>query len=48
MTETDKLFALIASAILAALFAHRYADLPSIHIPTIIILRPVGSGISTD
>ena len=27
MTETDKLLALIASAIVAALFAHRYADL---------------------
>jgi len=48
MTKPDKLFALIASAILAALFVHRYAELPQVHIPTITILKAKGSGVQTD
>ena len=48
MTEADKLFALIASAILAALFVHRYADLPQVHLPTIIMVKATGGGLPTD
>jgi hypothetical protein len=48
MTEADKLFALIASAIVAALFVHRYADLPQVHLPTIIMVKATGGGIPTD
>jgi hypothetical protein len=48
MTEADKLMALIASAIVAALFVHRYADLPQVRIPTIRMLKATGSGILTD
>ena len=47
-TETDKLLALIASAIVAALFVHRYADLPQVHIPTIKMVRATRGGIPTD
>ena len=48
MTETDKLFAIIASAIVAALFVHRYADLPPIYPPTIIMVKATGGGVPTD
>jgi len=48
MTETDKLLVLIASAIVAALFVHRYADLPPIHIPAVRMVKATGSGIPTD
>jgi hypothetical protein len=46
MTEADKLLALIASA--AALFVHRYADLPLIHVPAIKMLKAAQGGIPTD
>ena len=48
VTETDKLLVLIASAILAALFVHRYADLPQVHLPTIIMVKATGGGLPTD
>jgi|tagenome__1003787_1003787.scaffolds.fasta_scaffold20115276_1 hypothetical protein len=48
VTETDKLLVLIASAILAALIAHCYADLPPIHIPAVRMVKATGSGIPTD
>lgn len=48
MTEADKLLALIASAILAALFVHRYADLPQVHMPEIKMLKATRGGIPTD
>jgi hypothetical protein len=48
MTEADKLFALIASAIMAALFVHRYADLPQAHLPKIIMVKAAGDGMATD
>jgi len=48
MTEADKLLALIASAIVAALFVHRYADLPLIHVPAIKMLKAAQGGIPTD
>jgi hypothetical protein len=48
VTETDKLLALIASAILTALVVHRYADLPQVSIPTIKIVKGTGGGIPTD
>ena len=48
MTDADKLLALIASAIVAALFVHRYADLPPIHLPTIIMVKATGGGMPTD
>ena len=48
MTEVDKLFVVIASAIVAALFVHRYADLPPIHLPTIIMVKATGGGVPTD
>ena len=48
VTGTDKLLALIASAILMALVVHRYADLPQVPIPTIKMVKGTGGGIPTD
>ena len=48
MTEADKLFALIASAMLAALFVHHYADLAEAHVRKIIMVKAAGDGMPTD
>ena len=48
MTEADKLFALIASAMLAALFVHCYADLAEAHVRKIIMVKAAGDGMPTD
>ena len=48
MSETDKLMAVVASAIVAALIVHRYADLPQIHFPAIIMVKPAIGGIPSD
>ena len=47
MTEADKLFALIASAMLAALFVYHYADLPQAHVRKIMV-KAAGDGMPTD
>jgi hypothetical protein len=47
MTEAEAL-ALIASATLAALFVHRYADLPQAHVRKIIMVKAASDGMPID